>query len=280
MFWFSLHCCKVKTFISHSLRVLLIVAALCSSAKSRELTPIPCAVGNKWEYETVKLVRATLRFENRTLSAFRDASYGVSVYEVTAASESSDSTVYEYKEVTRTWSASGGDSHSETTELKLKSESGTLRILSSRTESSTENQPDIQQYEPPLLYYSASDAMALKSWNVGTMRERDTKCTLSARGVGRETVKVPAGTFADCLKVVYTGEGVSGTMDLWDKPFTVTGGRSCGVYWIAEGIGVVKELEVATTVAETEGPGGRKLILEAASCTVSELKPGYVIKQK
>ncbi|MDH7600635.1 MAG: hypothetical protein QHI38_00630 [Armatimonadota bacterium] len=271
---------NVKSVICHSLQVLLIGVLLCSRALAAELTPIPCAVGNKWEYDTVKLVRATLRFDGRTLSAFRDASYGSSVYEVIGADTKDGVPVYDYREITRTWSASGGDTHSETTELKIVGENGVLRILSSRTESSSENEPDKQEYDPPLLYFSAAEAVAAKSWNVGVMRERETKCTMSARGVGRETVIVPAGTFADCLKVVYSGDNVSGTMDLWNKPFTITGGRSCGVYWIAEGIGVVKELEVATTIAETDGPGGEKLTLEAASCTVSELKPGYVIRKK
>ncbi|MGB9619688.1 MAG: hypothetical protein ACPL7K_04705, partial [Armatimonadota bacterium] len=135
-----------------------------------------------------------------------------------------------------------------------------------------------QTYDPPLLYYTG-DADRGVSWEVGVMREREITNPVTARGAGRETVTVPAGTFKDCLKVVYWGDRISGTMEMWDKTFTLTGGRSRGIYWIADGVGVVKELEVATTIAETEGPGGKKVTVEAASCTVSELRPGYVVKK-
>lgn len=238
-------------------------------------TPIPCSVGNRWEYDVVKLTRASLLFDGRTLSAFSDASYGNAVYEVIGADEKTNPVVYNYRETVRTWSTSGGEPHHETSELKITSENDNLHVFAIYAESSGEEEPDQQTYNPPLFYYSASDATALRSWTVGVMRERDASCDLTARGSGRETVTVPAGTFKDCLRVVYSGENVAGVMRLWEKAFTITGGRSCSVYWIAEGVGVVKELEVATTVAETDGPAGKKIVLEAASCTVSELKPGY-----
>jgi hypothetical protein len=153
-----------------------------------------------------------------------------------------------------------------------------VRILSSYNESTGEKDPDKQTYEPPLVYFK-KDAVSGESWEVGDMRERDIKNAITCRGAGRETVTVPAGTFKDCLKVIYSGDQITGTMEMWDKTFTITGGRSRGIYWIADGIGVVKELEVATTVAETDGPGGMKVELQAASCTVNELKPGYVVKK-
>jgi hypothetical protein len=260
--------------------ITIVVAALMLRCPGfADLTPIPCAVGNRWEYDTVKLVRASIVFEGKTLSAFRETSYGTSVYEVTGADEKSSPTIYDYREETRTWSTSSHEPHFEVSDLKITAEDGAIRILSTKSRSSSETEPDEQSYNPPLLYYSIADALNLKSWEVGVMRERETGCSLSARAVGRETVTVPAGTFEDCLRVVYSGENVFGKMELWQKPFTITGGRSRGVYWIAEGIGVVKELEVATTTAEAEGPGGRKILLEAASCTVNELKPGYVVKK-
>jgi len=242
------------------------------------LSPIPCAVGNKWEYDTFKLVRGSVIMDGRTVSAFRDTASGSSVYEVVAADEKSAPIVYDYKETTRTWSTKGGEPDTDTNELKITSQGGILRILSTYSDSSNEKTPDRQTYDPPLLYYTEEAARG-GSWEVGVMRERDISSPMTARGAGRETVTVPAGTFKDCLKVVYSGDKIAGTMQMGDKTFTLTGGRSRGVYWIAEGVGVVKELEIATTVAETEGPNGKKVVVEAASCTVSELRPGFVVKK-
>ena len=262
------------------LRIALIIglAVALGLPVAAELSPIPCAVGNKWEYDTVKLVRGSVLMDGKTMSGFRDTSSGSSVYEVVAADEKASPVVYDYKETTRTWSTDGGEPDSDTSELKITDDGAALRIVSSYSESSNEKAPDKQAYEPPLLYYTV-DAVAGKSWDVGVMREREITNPINARGAGRETITVPAGTFKDCLKVIYSGDKITGTMDMWEKPFTVTGGKSRGVYWIAEGVGVVKELEVATTLAESEGPGGKKLTVEAASCTVSELRPGYVVKK-
>ncbi|MGQ9454373.1 MAG: hypothetical protein ACUVRS_07970 [Armatimonadota bacterium] len=254
---------------------VILVAVVFPLAVWAGSTPIPCSVGNRWEYDVVKLTRASLLFDGRTLSAFSDTSYGSAVYEIVSADEKANPVVYNYRESVRTWSTSGGEPNLEISELKITSKHDNVHVLASYAESSGEDEPDRQTYDPPLLYYSASDAVALRSWTVGVMREREASCDLAARGAGRETVTVPAGTFKDCLRVVYSGENVAGVMRLWQKAFTITGGRSFSVYWVAEGVGVIKELEVATTVAETDGPGGKKIVLEAASCTVSELKPGY-----
>jgi hypothetical protein len=250
---------------------------VCSTGVA-EVSPIPCAVGNKWEYDTVKLVRADVLMAGKLMSGFRDTSSGTSVYEVVGVDGKASPAVYNYKESTRMWSTRGGEPDSDTSELKITSDAGAVRILSSYSDSSGEKKPDKQTYEPPLFYFT-KDATGGKSWEVGAMREREVKNLISGRGAGSETVTVPAGTFKDCLKVIYSGDQITGTMEMWAKTFTITGGKSRGIYWIADGVGVVKELEVATTLAETEGPGGRKVTIEAASCTVSELRPGYVVKK-
>lgn len=258
---------------------LVVVLVALSLPVLAEVTPIPCAVGNKWEFDTVKIIRAEVTMGGKPMSGFRDTSSGSAVYEVIGSDAKKSPVVFDYKEVTNTWSTRGGEPDNNTSELKITNDAGTLRILSSYSESSGEDTPDKQIYEPPLVYF-VKDAISGKSWEVGDMRERDIKNVISARGAGRETVTVPAGTFKDCLKVVYSGEQISGTMEMWDKTFTITGGKSRGVYWIADGVGVVKELEVATTIAETPGPTPEmKVVVEAASCTVSELKPGYVVKK-
>ena len=228
---------------------------LAATTVSAAVEIIPCVVGNKWDYDCYKVIRANVQFQGHTLAYMNDASSGSSVYQVVSSEAKSAPPVFSYTESTDMESVHGV-TDSDKTELKLMIDKAGLKILSSVSESSDEKDPDKQTYDPPLLYFG-SNADNGKSWDVGTMRDRDTKTYVTARGVGRETVTVPAGTFKNCLKVVYTSDEVSGTMEIWNKTFNITSGRSRGVYWVADGIGVVKELEVATSQAETPGPDGK-----------------------
>ncbi len=108
--------------------------------------------------------------------------------------------------------------------------------------------PDRQTYDPPLLYFD-KNASEGKPWDVGTMRDKDVNSSSKAAVVGKETVTVPAGTFKDCTKVIYSSESFTGTMEIMKKTFNMTGGRSRGIYWIADGVGIVKELDVSTSTA-------------------------------
>ena len=257
------------------LSAIIMVLAVSVASASTEI--IPCAVGNKWDYDCYKLLRANVRFDGHTVAFMNDASSGSSVYQVVSSEAKSTPPVFSYTE-TNDMESVHGASDNDHTELKLVTDKAGLKILSSISESADEKDPDKQTYDPPLLYYG-SEAETGKSWEVGTMRDRDTKTYVTAKSVGRETVTVPAGTFKNCLKVVYTSDEISGTMDVWNKTFNITSGHSRGIYWVADGIGVVKELEVATSQAETPGPTGKSVTVEASSCTVSELKPGFTVKK-
>jgi hypothetical protein len=187
-------------------------------------------------------------------------------------------TVYEYRETTKTSSSTGGPESDEQTDLKLVNDETGQHVLSTYQTASSLDKPDKQNYDPPLLYYLRNAAPG-KAWTVGTMRSEDTTTPMTAKAVAKETVTVPAGTFKDCLRVVYISDTMSGTVDLWQKTFTVTAGRSRGIYWIADGVGVVKEIEIATSTAETPGPDGKTPItIDSASCSVSELRPGFIVK--
>ncbi len=252
---------------------LVVLACGCASAATEI---IPTSVGNKWEYSCVKLIRATIRHRDRTMATFKDTSSGQSIYEVVSVDTGAAQPVYDYRETTEMYSTSG-DSNSDKDELKITHDDAGLRILSTYGESGG-GEPDRQTYDPPLLYYP-KDAAVGNSWEVGTVRDTTTSSVIAARGVGIESITVPAGTFKDCLKVVYSSENVSGNVDMWGKTFDIVSGRMRGVYWIANGVGVVKELEVSVSTAQTEGPDGSPVSIEAASCTISELKPGYVVKE-
>ena len=237
---------------------------------------LPMAAGNRWEYERVKLVRATITFDGRAVAGVDDTSSGGCVYEIKSQDSSKTPVEYMYNETVKMRPTNGGPAEDETTDLRMTSDDTGLRILATTHDETGGKGPEKETYDPPLVYY-LRDAVAGKAWEVGTLRDGDAKSFTKARGAARETVTVPAGTFKDCLKVVYSSDDISGSIDIWDKSFTVTGGKSRGIYWIADGVGVVKELEVATTVAEAPGPQGKPLKVEAATCTVSELKPGYKV---
>lgn len=258
--------------------IIAVLALNLASVQLMAATEIlPCAVGNRWEYESIKLLRATMSIDKQPVASMRDTSSGTAVYEITAKDEKSALPVYTYIEYGEMKSTKGGEPEKTKTELIISSDKDAMQIISTLSDNYSDEAPEKQVYDPPLLYYK-KDAANGKAWNVGTMRDANTKTFTSAKVTGRETVTVPAGTFKDCLRVVYTSNDLSGTMDIWGKEFNITSGQSRGVYWVAEGIGVVKELEVSTSVAETPGPAGKTVVMEAAICTESELKPGYTVK--
>lgn len=237
---------------------------------------IPCVVGNKWTYDCYKVFTGDVRFQGKSMSKMSDASFGSATYEV-LAQDKSGQPIYDYREITETSSSTGGNDTKEQIDLRLRNEATGQMLMSSNATSTGQDQPDRQDYEPALLYYSRNAAPG-KEWTVGTMRQEGTTIPLSAKAVGRETVTVPAGTFKDCLKVMFVSDTMSGTVEVWQKQFTVTSGKSRGIYWIADGIGVVKELEVATSTAEAPGPDGTPLTIESNSCSINELRPGYIVK--
>lgn len=265
----------------HLAKKAIITALLIVSSAAAALATdiIPCEVGNKWQYDCYKTFVGKVVFRGRTMASLRDASFGSSVYEVLSVDSKSAQPVYDYRETTKTTSSAGGNDIDEQTDMKILNTDTGQMILSTYQTTSNADEPEKQTYEPSLLYFFRNAAPD-KQWTVGTMRDGDTSAQITAKAVGRETVTVPAGTFKDCIKVIYSGDAMSGTVDVWNKQFNITSGRSRGIYWIADGVGVVKELEVAVSVAETPGPDGKSpLTIDSALCSVSELRPGYTIKK-
>jgi len=265
---------KTKTFLSVTFACVLVTLAAAAFATDI----IPCAVGNKWEYDCYKVFKGDVRFQGKSVGSNNDASFGTSVYEVLAVDNKSAQPVYDYRETTQTKSSTGGGDSTETLDLKLINDNEGQKVIWTSQEATGDDKPDKQTYDPPIFYYKHNCAPG-QQWNVGVMRDTDTRIPLIAKVVGKETITVPAGTFKDCLKVAYTSDDISGTVDMWEKQFTITSGKSRGIYWVADGVGVVKELEVSTSVAETKGPDGTPVSVSTATCVVSELRPGYIIKK-
>lgn len=259
-------------------RLVLIIATLALALPAFAATDIiPCVVGNKWTYDCYKMFTGDVTFKGKSMNKMSDASFGTATYEVLAMDKSFPP-MYEYREITKTSSSTGGSDSNDQVDLRLANDAAGQHIVSSYTTSTGSDKADRQDYEPQLLYY-ASDPAVGREWTVGIMREEDTRVPVTGKVVGKETVTVPAGTFKDCLRVVYSSDAITGTVDVWQKKFNITSGKTRGIYWVAEGVGVVKELEVATSSAEAAGPDGTPVTIESSSCTVSELKPGFIVKK-
>jgi len=257
--------------------VIVFALTLVSAAAMASYDIIPCVVGNKWTYDCYKVYTGDVRFQGKSMNKINDASYGTSTYEVLAM-DKSQPPVYDYKETTQTSSSTGGSDSTDQVDLRLSSDDAGQHVISSYQTSTGMDSPDRQDYDPSLLYFP-KDTSVGKTWTVGNMREENTLIPMTAKVVGKETVTVPAGTFKDCLRVVYSCDNISGTVDVWQKQFNITSGKSRGIYWIAEGVGVVKELEIATSTAEAPGPDGTPVTIESSQCSVSELRPGYTVKK-
>ena len=68
---------------------------------------------------------------------------------------------------------------------------------------------------------------------------------------GTETVTVPAGTFSNCLKVTYATWKMSGMTATTTGNLLVTDGNVRDTCWFAKDVGVVKEVQVKTTIYST-----------------------------
>ncbi len=255
-----------------SLIISLIILLTAVQVSAYEL--FPCAVGNRWEYETVRVQNAQMKVGDAVASTSREVQSGLSVYQVVAGPADG---VYDYQELV-TLTDSSGKTQTDKTLIKFSLDSKGLYLNSIVNQSSNDSSPVTQEYTPPLFYFSAN-ADKGKPWDVGVFRDKALTEPFKAKSAGRENVVVPAGVFNNCLKLIYSSEGASGTFNITSIPFKPTGGRSFNVYWVVEGVGVVKELEVSTSKAEAFGPGGVKFSMEGSSCTISELKPGFVAQK-
>jgi DUF3108-like len=98
---------------------------------------------------------------------------------------------------------------------------------------------DMNLYQPPLLYLKSS-AGAGETWKVGMQMSMGTELSTMATVQGTETVTVPAGTFSNCLKVVYRSvvEKLPGNLLL-------ESGNVQDTVWYAKDVGMVKEFQVS-----------------------------------
>lgn len=98
---------------------------------------------------------------------------------------------------------------------------------------------DMNLYQPPLTYLKSS-AGAGNSWKLGVQKNMGAELSTIATMEGAETITVPAGTFSNCLKVVYRSvvENLPGAL-------RVESGNVQDTIWYAKDVGMVKEFQVS-----------------------------------
>jgi hypothetical protein len=110
---------------------------------------------------------------------------------------------------------------------------------------------DMNLYQPPLSYLKGT-ARAGESWAVGKQKNMGAELSTTARMEGMETVTVPAGTFSNCLKVVYTSPKMSGAMGNSDGAPRIEDGNVQDTIWYMKDVGVVKEFQVSFITSATD----------------------------
>lgn len=110
---------------------------------------------------------------------------------------------------------------------------------------------DMNLYQPPLPYLKGA-ARAGENWTVGTQKNMGTEMPTTATMAGAETIVVPAGTFSNCLKVVYTSTKTSGTIGTPNGSLRVADGNVQDTVWYAKDVGIVKESQMSLTTYATK----------------------------
>ena len=241
-----------------------------SSAKS----PLPLAVGNRWEY-AISQIGVMSAGEGEASKSYLMRAEGTCVEEVISIREQrpNGETVYEHRSTTKTEAGLNTEA-SESTEdtLMLVSEKGVSILASKSSGLDGLLSDEWEEYDPPLVMFSAG-LVPGKKWRIGTVRDRSIRMPMVARVSGTETVTVPAGTFRNCVKVYVTCGRVTGTMGSGQDKATIKKGKSVTTVWIHPGTGVVKENTIlqAKMQFESEGPP----LMLGTQRETKELLPGY-----
>ena len=98
---------------------------------------------------------------------------------------------------------------------------------------------DMNLYQPPLLYLKSS-ARTGETWKVGKQKNMGIDLSTTATMEAPETVTVPAGTFTNCLKVVYLS-----TIENLNNEARIESGNVQDTVWYAKDVGMVKEFQVS-----------------------------------
>lgn len=243
-------------------------------------SPMPLAVGNKWEYSISHIGVMTMD-DGENSRAAQMSSEGTCVEEVLAVKERrpNGDAVFEHRSITNTQEGENSEARESVMDsLLLTSKDGIFITASKSSGLGGMLTDEWVSYQPPLMIYGPGMKAGAK-WSVGTVREGKLRMPMMARAVGTESVTVPAGTFADCLKIYVTCSKVSGTMGSGDDKAEIKDGKSVTAVWVCPGIGVVKEDSILQ--AKMQFPPdetGRVFTMTGTQRKIKSLQPGYVVK--
>lgn len=250
------------------------------AAEQPSKSPMPLAVGNKWEYSVSQIGVMTMD-DGENSRAAQTSSAGTCVEEVLAVKERrpNGDAVFEHRSTTNTQEGENSEAKESVMDsLLLTSKDGIFITASKSSGLDGLLTNEWVNYQPPLMIYRIGMKAGTK-WNVGTVREGKLRMPMMAKVVGTESVTVPAGTFADCLKMYVTCSKVSGTMGSGEDKAEIKDGKSVTAVWVCPGIGVVKEDSILQ--AKMQFPPdetGRAFIMTGTHRKIKSLQPGYVVK--
>jgi hypothetical protein len=257
---------------AHNIFLALAVACFASfSARAEDFTAyFPLTEGNKWSYSRTKAETVTFGKNVRS----EEATGALDEEIVGAAAEFPGGVMKLAGRITEdatvgdeiVWRRGRGEAYFEW-------KNGVLNMHGTRfwSESPVEFE-ESSRYEPPLAILKSS-AERGATWKVGMCRVFGLEFPMTARLVGHETVTVPAGTFADCLKVVYVAPHASGEMRVGEQLLNVRKASLHYIIWHAKNVGIVKEVATSRWIVETDFG-----FLEREIRRTRELLPGYSVK--
>jgi hypothetical protein len=234
--------------------VLWSLAATARAADSSPAKPLySLAPGTRWIYDTtqeiVQIIGSKTNVTHVTGTVEEEIFPAPAHYRQNGDTVLSRSISKEQRETDSGMDESGGG-----TVLILEWRRGDLYLHGGRTWIDGSYSEGMNLYQPALLYLKSS-AHPGEAWTVGTQKNVGFDLPTTAVMEVPETVTVPAGTFTNCLKVVYKS-----AIESLINETRVESGNLQDTIWYTKGVGVVKEHQISTITFATKE--GRTLDLE------------------
>jgi hypothetical protein len=204
----------------------------------------PLAKGNKWVYASTTKRTAVSGKETFQL---QDTS-GTETREITGPTDRADDPAgvfIEKRLVQEKGKVNGSQGDSRlTASAYVGVIDGALSLYHQVTGGVAGEPADKQDYRPALAVVKS--VKEGESWTVGTVRQQKLLMPAKAKVTGVEDVKVPAGEFKDCLKVLTEVTDPAGQIVMPDITLEVKKGKTTKTSWYAPGVGLVKEQTSST----------------------------------
>ncbi len=262
--------------------IFLISACILTAgyAQAAEKSPMPLAVGNRWEYSVSEMGIMSFS-DGKMLKSAQSGSRGSCVEEIIAISERrpNGDVVYEDRMVTKTEKGINTDAQESVVDSTLLKTKDGIFITAGKSKSDIGMLTGDQvEYDPPLVLFGTGLGTG-KVWRMGTFKEGKLTLPMYSRVAGRESVTVPAGTFDNCVKMYVTCKEIAGFMGEGEDQAEVKRGTSVTTLWISPGIGTVKEDSILQATMEfPPDADGNLLTMTGTNRKIKELLPGYRVK--